>query len=196
MSVTAYLQAFQGLGRGPVEGGHHPDGRFLGFRGGQTGLQGGGDDAGAQGLGEHQQVPGAGSALGVDALRMHQPGDRQAVFHLRVLDTVPPHQQGPGFVHLVQPPPKHRLEGFRRLALQGKADDIHGQQRPAPHGVDVREGVGRGDGPELIGIVDDGGKEIYRLDQGQLRGQTIDPGVVRRLQSHQEIGMALKRQAL
>ena len=127
---------------------------------------------------------------------MHQPGDRQTVFHLRVLDAVAPHQQGPGFVHLVQAAPEYRLEGIRRLARQGKAGDIHGEQRPAPHGVDVREGVGHGDGPELIGIVDDGGKEIHRLDQGQLRGQTIDPGVVRRLQSHQEIGMALEGQAL
>ena len=59
-----------------------------------------------------------------------------------------------------------------------------------------REGVRRGDGPEFIGIVDDGRKEIHRLDQGQLRGQTIDPGVVRRLQAHQKIGMRLKGQAL
>ena len=48
---------------------------------------------------------------------MHHPGDRQAVFHLRVFDAVAAHQQGPGLVHLVQAAPEHRLEGVRADSL-------------------------------------------------------------------------------
>ena len=90
-----------------------------------------------RGLVRMSRSPGPGPALGEDAVGMHHPGDRQAVFHLRIFDAVAAHQQGPGLVHLVQPAPEHRLEDVGADGLQGKAGDIQGHQGPAPHGIDV-----------------------------------------------------------
>ena len=68
------------------------------------------------------------------------------------------------------------------------ADDGQREDRPAAHGIDVRERVGGGDAAEVARIVHDGHEEIGGGDDGLRIVQAIDGRVVGCLDPHQEIG--------
>ena len=53
-------------------------------------------------------------------------------------------------------------------ALERERDDVQRRQRRAAHRVDVRQRVGRGDAAEVVGVVDDRGEEVDRLDQREV----------------------------
>ena len=82
-------------------------------------FHGGGDDAGAQGLGEDQRIAHPGPGVGEHLVRMDHAGHRQAVFQLRIIDAVAAHQQGPGLMDLIQAAGQNRLEHLRGHGLQG-----------------------------------------------------------------------------
>ena len=62
----------------------------------------------------------------------------------------------------------------------GKGRDGERGQGSAPHGVDVRERVRGGDGPEVLGIVDDRGEEVHGLHEGGALVEAKDAGIVAR----------------
>jgi hypothetical protein len=73
--------------------------------------------------------------------------------------------------------------------LDGKGDHVHGDQGLTPHGIDITEGVGGGNLPEAEGVVHDGREKIDGLDEGNIIGQLIYPGIVQMVYAHQEIRM-------
>ena len=63
--------------------------------------------------------------------------------------------------------------------------------RASAHGVDVAEGVGGGDLAEGVGVVHDGGEEIYGLDERQVRVELIHSGVVGVVEADQDVRVVL-----
>ena len=76
-------------------------------------------------------------------------------------------------------PPRRMSPRIAGRALLGEADQVQRGQRGAAHGVDVAEGVGRGDPAEVEGVVHDRGEEVGRQDQREIVAQAIDRRVVR-----------------
>ena len=90
---------------------------------GQLGLDGGGDDAGTQRLGEDQAVSGLSAPVGQHLVGVHQAGYRQAVLELLVLHRVAAHQHRPGLADLLEPALQGLLRGsvfLRTLAPHGR----------------------------------------------------------------------------
>jgi hypothetical protein len=56
--------------------------------------------------------------------------------------------------------------------------------------VDIRKRVGGGNGSELKRVRDDGREEISRGDDGEVITQLYDRSVVRRVETHEETGVA------
>jgi len=64
------------------------------------------------------------------------------------------------------------------MVFTGQARILHGQERPATHGIDVTQGVGGSDLAKAEGVVDNGGEKIQGLDQGRLIIEPIDSGII------------------
>jgi len=60
----------------------------------------------------------------------------------------------------------------------GEADDVQCDQGLAAHCVDIGQGVGGCDATEVDRVIDDGGKEVDRLDEGKVIAQADDCCVV------------------
>ena len=89
----------------------------------------------------------------------------------------PPTMTAPASATFSAPPLQYRGQDPRPQRTGRKTDQVEGRQGLAAHGVDVREGVGRGDPAEGRRVVDHGGEEIDGLHQGGIFPQAIDPGV-------------------
>ena len=130
-------------------------------------LASGGDDPGAYVLGQDQQIALLGPRVGHLIPRPQQAGHRQSVLGLLVVDGVPANDQEPRLGGLVVA----SLEDLDQELLgkvYGVCDDVQPQQWRAPHSIDITEGVGRGDGPETVRVVNDGWEEVHRLHQGKV----------------------------
>ena len=64
--------------------------------------------------------------------------------------------------------------------------DVERRQRRATHRIDIGERVRGGHAAEGVRIVDDGRKEVHRLDQREVVGQAKDAGVVERLPADEQ----------
>ncbi len=182
--VDAY--AGHDLRGGAVQGGHGGHRPLQHLFGGLALLAGGGDDAGAQGLGQHQHVAGTGPGVGHLLAGLHQPHHGKSVFGLWVIHRVPAHNEASCLGGLGVPAPQHLRQ--HRLVQRGReTHDVQGQQGLAPHGVDVAQGVGGGNGAELDGVVGNGREKVHSEDQRRLVVQAIDGGIVPGLNAHQEV---------
>jgi hypothetical protein len=76
---------------------------------------------------------------------------------------------------------------FRRELAEGHAEDGKGEDRPAPHGIDIGNGVGRRDPPEITRVVHHGREEVGRRDQAGTLVELPDGGVVARLGADQKL---------
>ncbi len=88
----------------PVQAGHHLANAALHLCRAQAGLESGGDGAGADRLGQIEQIAGAGAGVGDHIFGMNQAGDCQAVLELVVADRVAADDQGAASAHLSWPP--------------------------------------------------------------------------------------------
>ena len=165
-------------GAGRVEGGHEGGGDIGEGLVGEAALDGGGDDAGAERLGEDEDVAGSGPGIGDDALGVDEAGDGEPVERLGVLDGVAAGQDAPGLRDLVGAAPEDLVDELEREVLERDADDVHGGDRAAAHGVDVGERVGGRDLPVEVGVVDDRREEVDGLDEGAVGVEPVDGGVV------------------
>src|SRR5207244_4329640 len=103
---------------------------------------------------------------------------RHAVLRLGVVDRVPAEDR------------YARLPGDGRAAFEHSGQKVEREladrprykvqrgQRPAPHRIDIGEGVRRGDPTPVEGVVDDGREEIDRLHDRGAPGKNVDGGVV------------------
>jgi len=177
------------FGGGPVQGGHGGGSCFDGVVRGCAVLEGGGNQAGAEGFGEDQYITGSGAAVADEAIFGDGARDHQAIFWLLIIDGMAAEYGDaglPGFFRAALENVRQNLQGE---LVAGEADDIQGKQRRGPHGVNIGEGIGRGDLAELVGIVDDGGEEIDALDENPAVGQAVRSGVVGIVEADENVGI-------
>ena len=81
-----------------------------------------------------------------------------------------------------------RQDGGDRLDRQalGKGRDVQRHHHPAAHGEHVAAGVGRGDGAEVGGVVDERGEEVGRGHDGEVVADPVHGGVVERRQPDEQ----------
>ena len=126
--------------------------------------------AGAQRLGQHQHVADAAARVGDHAVGVHGAGDGQAVLRLGVVDRMAADDLGAGRAHDVEAAAQHLAQRGRAELLERPRHQVERGQRPAAHRVDVGQRVGRGDAPEVVGVVDDRREEVDGLHQRELVG--------------------------
>ena len=177
-----------GLRARAVELGHRlDDGAKLPF-GGLPYLVGGAEQAGAQGLGEVEEVARLCTGVAHGAGGVCKPKDAQAVLGLGVVDGVAAADARAGCRHRVCPAAQYLARDIRAQgAVQGQ--HVEGHHRARAHGEDVAQGVGGGDAPEVIGVVYQRGEEVHREHGGAVVPQAVDGGVVARLKAQQQVGV-------
>ena len=156
-----------------------------------TGLEGVGDQPGAQFLGEDEAVAGLGTGVGVDAVGVDEAGDGEAVLEFWVLHGVAADERAAGFGRLGLTAEENLVEDLRIEFVGGKTRDVERGERLAAHGVHVAERVGRGNGSKGVGIVDDGGEEIDGLHEGLALVEAIDAGVVGEVEADEQVGISV-----
>ena len=183
-----------GARRTLVQRGHDAHGTCDERRGGQVTLDGRGNDAHAQRLREQQAIAGAGGRVAQNARRMHQAGDRHAVFRFLVVDAVATDDADIGFARLVRPATQDLAEHRHRERLGGEGHDVQRQQRRRPHRVDVADGVGGRNLSVLIRVVDQRRDVVHGLRNRQVGRQSIHRRVVGSLKTNQQVRVTRARQ--
>ena len=123
---------------------------------------------------------------------MDKSGNRQTIFKFVVFHTVPADEHHVGFPQLVDSALDDVAQHGQIHALCGKTHEIHGGFGHPAHGIDIAEGVGRGDLAEPVRIVHYGCKKIHGLNQSQLFGDFVYAGIVRTRQPNQYVGVGGK----
>ena len=77
-------------------------------------------------------------------------------------------------------------DGRSRQHIDRHAHQRQRQDRPAAHGVHVRDGVGGSNAAKVERVVDDGHEEIGGGDQRLLVIKSVDRRIVRGLDTHQQ----------
>ena len=158
--------------------------------GGPPRLEGGGDDAGAQGLGQEQLVARPAARVGEHALGVHQAGDRVAELDLGIADAVPAQQHAARLRGASRRRRARWPRPIHREVLLGEGGDGERGQGPPAHGVHVGQGVGGGDGPEGRGVVHHRREEVHGLHQRRLLVEAEHARVVPRAVVHQDAGVS------
>jgi hypothetical protein len=145
-------------------------------------------------LREDEAVAGTGGGVCQHRSRIDATGDGQPVFHLVVHDGVAANHVGAGFVDLVLTAAKDLRQHGQRELPRGKGRDVHcGERRPA-HRIDVGQRVRGGHLSKLVGVVDDGCKEVDRLHEHDVVGHAKDARVIERLVPDENARIRLSRQ--
>ena len=150
-------------------------------------LESGAEHPDAQPLGQQHYVavPRAGVAqqlVRMDGAECDQPVDR-----LRGVDGVAAGDRNAGAGAHRGAAGQDLLDRRDADAAERHAEDGQRQDRPAAHGVDVRQRVGGGDAAEIVRIVDHGREEVGGGDQGGVRVQPPDGGVIGGIRADQQI---------
>jgi hypothetical protein len=134
--------------------------------------------AGANRLGEHEDVAGDGAGVRQDSRRIDLAGDRVPELDLVVLHRVSAKQRHVRLGQRRQSPGEDRLQQ-RAIRIGGKRRNGERRERTAAHGVHVAEGVGCRDAAVDLRIVDDGGEEIDRLHERPALVEPVHTRIVR-----------------
>ena len=148
------------------------------------------DCAAAQGFGQHQNIAGLGASLGKESLRVNQTGDGQPVLWLVVGDGMAPGNHRSGLDDLFRAAPQD-LADYLRGHVGRKSAHVQGKNHLAAHSVNIAHGVGRGNGPVIIGIIHHRRKKVDGVDDGLLVIQFVDSSIIGRMQPNQKGGMAV-----
>ena len=96
----------------------------------------------------------------------------------------------------------HRQSAFEDAAqdlaaepLEREGDEVQRRQRRPAHCIDVREGVGGGDPPEVERVIHDRREEVDRLHEREVRSQLEHGGVVAARGPDQQPRVARDREA-
>ena len=153
------------VGRRAVQRAHRSHG-FVGERRRRAiEFDGRSDDAGAERLGEEQNVAGARAAVGENPRGIDRSGDGVPEFDFLILHGVAAKQRDARFAQLVESAAKDFADGPGLEALFRERGDRERGQRPAAHRVDVADGVGRGDLAVDVRVVDDRREEVDGLHE-------------------------------
>ena len=118
---------------------------------------------------------------------MHHSGHRKAVFHFGVGYAVAAHQRHPGLLYFVQSAPQNFLQDGDIHIPAGEADHIHRGYRPAAHRINIADGIGGGNLPETVRVVDNRRDKIDRLNNGDIIGNFVNAGIVQPVDASQHI---------
>jgi len=110
--------------------------------------------------------------------------NHQTVFRFGVFHRVSAENGNTGLTAFVLGALENLLQHSNGQTDGGEADDIQGKQRGSSHGVDVAEGVGGGNGAEVIRIIDDGGEKIRCENHRRVVVQPIDRRIVSGFHTH------------
>ena len=116
-------------------------------------LNGRGDDARADRLGQQQDVAHARAAIGKHTIERDKAAHGQAVLGLVVVDGVAA-RDGATRLDALVGAARQNLTCDLDAQATGNAQQVHGMARPPAHGVDVRQRVGRGDLAKQKRVVD------------------------------------------
>ena len=151
-------------------------------------LQGRRKDADPERLAEDDAIADAGIGIAFDQLRMDQSEGDQAVDRLDRIDAVAAGNRDPGGAADRFAAGEDARDDLCRQHVDRHADQRQRHDRPAAHGIDVGNGVGGRDAPEVVGVVDDGHEEIGGGDQRLFVIELVDGGIVRGFDADQQLG--------
>ena len=146
------------------------------------------EDAGPEPLGEHEPIARPRAALAQELVRVGGTDDRQPVLGLRVADRVPAGERAARLAHLGGGAGEDLGHHVPRQLL-GERRDRQREEHPAAHRKDVGQRVGRGDLAEGPRVVDQRREEIERADDREVVADTVDRGVVGRLEPGEQRGV-------
>ena len=176
----------QGVRGVPVQRRHRGDCRDDRLVGRASGLEGVGDHAGSERLGEHEDVAVAGAAVPPDRIRPHRAGHGQTVDRLGCHDRVAAQDRDARGGCRVLATAQDRRNGVAWQSGREPAERER-EERGAAHRVDVRDRVRRGDAAERERVVDDRREEVDRLhDRRAVVAHGEAGGVVERLVADQD----------
>ncbi len=144
------------------------------------------DNAHAQPLGQDQPVPRLAAVVVVDAVRVDDPCDRQAVLHIGIRNGMPAGQGPSGLNHLLRAA-AHDLPQDVQIHLFRETDDIQRRLYLPAHGVHITQGIGGGDAAKGIGVVHHRREEIQGLHNGSFIRHPVDGGVIPAVKAHQQV---------
>src|ERR1019366_7640338 len=160
--------------------------------GGDAALEGRGDYAGTDLLGEDQRVAGTRAGIRFDASGVDGAGDGVAEFNFVVGDAVAAEDGAFGLAHFFGAALEDLLERGQ-IALGGPGQDGERRDGAAAHGVDVAQSVGGGDGAEGVRVVDHRREEVHGLHQGQVRRELVYACVIGGIETDQHVGVGPAR---
>ena len=169
-----------------IQGGHGFDGFRHGLFRGLSHPVRRADDPHAQLFGKNQSVSGTSAVVGPDVIRVNQSHDRQAVFHIGIVDGMAPCQNASGLQHFFRSAP-HNFSQDIQVGGFGEADNIESGFHFAAHGIDITQGIGRRDFPKGIGIVHHRRKKVQGLNHRCIRADAVNRRVVPAVIAHQKI---------
>ena len=132
------LESLGHTNRGLVEGAHRVEHRTSLVLLDKLALNGRGDDARADRLGQQQDIAHARTAIGEHAIERDKAAHGQAVLGLVVVDGVAARDGAAGLNALVGAA-RQNLTGNLDAQAARNAQQVHGMTRPPAHGVDVRQ---------------------------------------------------------
>ena len=147
-----------------------------------------GDDARAQGLGEHQGVPHLGPRVGEKPVKLDEARDGEAVLGLVVVDGVAAGDHAARQLAAVGAAGQDLPRDLYAQAV-GKAQQVERQLGLAAHGIDVRKRVCGRHLAKQEGVVHHGREEVAGLHQAAAVAQVIDARVVGGVEAHEQVGV-------
>jgi hypothetical protein len=121
---------------------------------------------------------------------VNRPRDGKAELDFRIADGVPADDGTLRGHAAFRPAGENLAEPLHAEFVIREADEVHGGDGRAAHRVDIRERIGRRDLPVNVGVIDDGGEEVQRLNQRDVWGNTVDARVVVRFGADEQVGVA------
>ena len=149
-------------------------------------LNGRGDDARADRLGQQQDIARVRTAVGEHAVERNKTAHRQTVLGLVVVDGVAA-RDGATRLDALVGAARQNLTGNLNAQTARDTQQVHGMARPPAHGVDVRQRVGRGDLAKQERVVDHRRKEVDGLHEPQVLPYAEDARIVGGIKPHEQV---------
>ena len=149
-------------------------------------LNGRGDDARADRLGQQQDIASARAAVDEHAVERDKAAHGQAVPGLVVVDGMAARDRATGLDALIGTACQN-LAGNLNAQAARDAQQVHGMARPPAHGVDVRQRVGRGDLAKQERVVDHRREEVDGLHEPQVLPYAEDARIVGGIEPHEQV---------
>ena len=172
--------------RGLVEGAHRIKHRTSLVLLDELALNGRGDDARADRLGQQQDITHVRAAVGEHAVERDKTAHGQAVLGLVVVDGVTA-RDGATRLDALVGATRQNLAGNLNAQATRDAQKVHGMARPPAHGVDVRQRVGRSDLAKQERVIDHRWEEVDGLHEPQVLPYAEDARIVGGIEPHEQV---------